>query len=107
MDDKNVNTGFFSKNNDLRNRIFFTIGILCIYRLGTYIPLSGIDPQSLQTLMQSNQKGLLGMFNVFSGGAVQRMVDLGLKGQNFEGGTMKDIVVEDSLSLSSMETLSQ
>ena len=73
MDDKNVNTGFFSKNNDLRNRIFFTIGILCIYRLGTYIPLSGIDPQSLQTLMQSNQKGLLGMFNVFSGGAVQRM----------------------------------
>ena len=40
-------------------------------------------------------------------GAVQRMVDLGLKGQNFEGGTMKDIVVEDGLSLSSMETLSQ
>ena len=40
-------------------------------------------------------------------GAVQRMVDLGLKGQNFEGGTMKDVVVEDGLSLSSMETLSQ
>jgi len=73
MEDKNTNTGFFSKNNDLKNRIFFTIAILCIYRLGTYIPLSGIDPQSLQTLMQSNQKGLLGMFNVFSGGAVQRM----------------------------------
>jgi len=73
MDNTKTDTGFFSKNNDLRNRILFTILILCIYRLGTYIPLSGIDPNSLQTLMQSNQKGLLGMFNVFSGGAVKRM----------------------------------
>jgi len=62
-----------SKDNDLRNRIIFTILILSIYRLGTYIPLPGIDSQSLQTLMQSNQKGLLGMFNIFSGGAVKRM----------------------------------
>jgi len=62
-----------SKNNDLRNRILFTILILSIYRLGTYIPLPGIDPESLKTLMDSNQKGLLGMFNIFSGGAVKRM----------------------------------
>ena len=47
--------------------------MLCVYRLGTYIPLPGIDSQSLQALMQSQQKGLLGMFNVFSGGAVNRM----------------------------------
>ena len=60
-------------NTDLRNRIFFTLLLLCVYRLGTYIPLPGIDSVSLQNLMQSNQKGLLGMFNVFSGGAVQRM----------------------------------
>ena len=60
-------------NADLRNRIFFTLAILCVYRLGTYIPLSGIDSLSLQNLMQTNQKGLLGMFNVFSGGAVKRM----------------------------------
>jgi len=60
-------------NNDLRNRILFTLMILCVYRLGTYIPLPGIDPVALQNLMQTNQKGLLGMFNVFSGGAVQRM----------------------------------
>ena len=73
MDNNNTNPGFFSKSNDLRNRILFTILILCVYRLGTYIPLPGIDPQSLQTLMQSNQKGLLGMFNIFSGGAVSRM----------------------------------
>ena len=60
-------------NKDLRNRIFFTLLILCIYRLGTYIPLPGIDSLSLQNLMDDNQKGLLGMFNVFSGGAVKRM----------------------------------
>ena len=73
MVDKTDTSGFFSKDNDLRNRILFTILLLCVYRLGTYIPLPGIDPQSLQTLMQSNQKGLVGMFNVFSGGAVSRM----------------------------------
>ena len=73
MENKNSSPGFFSKENDLRNRILFTILILSVYRLGTYIPLPGIDSQSLQMMMQSNQKGLLGMFNVFSGGAVQRM----------------------------------
>jgi len=73
MEKTNTSSGFFSKSNDLRNRIFFTILVLCVYRLGTYIPLPGIDSQSLQILMESNQKGLLGMFNVFSGGAVKRM----------------------------------
>ena len=73
VENKDSGTGFFSKNNDLRNRILFTVLILCIYRLGTYIPLPGIDPQSLQSLMETNQRGLLGMFNVFSGGAVKRM----------------------------------
>ena len=72
-ENKDSDAGFFSKNNDLRNRIFFTVLMLCIYRLGTYIPLPGIDPQSLQSLMETNQRGLLGMFNVFSGGAVKRM----------------------------------
>ncbi len=62
-----------SQSNDLRNRILFTIFILSIYRLGTFVPLPGIDPDQLQTMMQSNQKGLLGMFNVFAGGAVSRM----------------------------------
>ena len=61
------------QSNDLRNRIIFTIFILAIYRLGTFVPLPGIDPAQLQTMMEGNQKGLLGMFNVFSGGAVKRM----------------------------------
>ena len=62
-----------SHSHDLRNRIVFTILVLCVYRLGTYVPLAGIDPFALQEMMSSSQKGLLGMFNVFSGGAVQRM----------------------------------
>jgi len=61
------------QSNDLKNRIFFTIFVLAIYRLGTFVPLPGIDPEQLQTLMDGNQKGLLGMFNVFAGGAVARM----------------------------------
>ena len=73
MESTDSKSGFFSKDNDLRNRIFFTVMVLIIYRLGTYVPLPGIDPQSLQTMMQSKQTGLLGMFNVFSGGAVKRM----------------------------------
>jgi len=60
-------------DKDLKNRIFFTIMMLCVYRLGTYIPLPGIDAQSLQTLMQSKQTGILGMLNIFSGGAIKRM----------------------------------
>tara|TARA_B100002003_G_scaffold179497_1_gene167483 strand:+ start:2190 stop:3455 length:1266 start_codon:yes stop_codon:yes gene_type:complete len=59
--------------SDLKNRIIFTVFILSVYRLGTYIPLSGIDAQALQSLMESNQRGLLGMFNIFSGGAISRM----------------------------------
>ena len=62
-----------SQTNDLRNRILFTVFILAIYRLGTFVPLPGVDPEQLQIMMDSNQKGLLGMFNVFAGGAVSRM----------------------------------
>ena len=62
-----------SQTHDLRNRILFSIFILAVYRFGTFVPLPGIDPEQLQIMMQSNQKGLLGMFNVFAGGAVSRM----------------------------------
>ena len=73
MESTNLKSGFFSKDKDLKNRILFTIMMLCVYRLGTYIPLPGIDAQSLQTLMQSKQTGILGMLNIFSGGAIKRM----------------------------------
>jgi len=62
-----------SQSNDLRNRILFTIFILSVYRFGTFVPLPGIDPDQLQEMMKSNQQGLLGMFNVFAGGAISRM----------------------------------
>jgi len=62
-----------SSTNDLRNRIIFTILILAVYRFGTFVPLPGIDPEQLKIMMEGNQKGLLGMFNVFAGGAVSRM----------------------------------
>ena len=62
-----------TQSNDLRNRIIFTLFILAVYRLGTFVPLPGIDPEQLQIMMEGNQKGLLGMFNVFAGGAVSRM----------------------------------
>ncbi len=65
--------GAFSQAKDLKNRILFTILLLVIYRLGTYVPISGIDPQALKEIMGNSQKGLLGMFNMFSGGAVTRM----------------------------------
>ncbi len=62
-----------TQSNDLRNRILFTLFILSVYRLGTFVPLPGIDPDQLQIMMEGNQKGLLGMFNVFAGGAISRM----------------------------------
>ena len=69
-----------TQSNDLRNRILFTIFILAIYRLGTFVPLPGIDPTQLQTLMEGTQKGLLGMFNVFAGGPVRAVCEvLGIK----------------------------
>ena len=62
-----------TSSSDLKNRIIFTILVLTVYRLGTFVPLPGIDPEQLKILMEGNQKGLLGMFNVFAGGAVSRM----------------------------------
>ena len=73
MDKSNFESGLLSKASDLKRRIIFTIIALSIYRLGTYIPIPGIDSQALYSLMQGNQKGLLGMFNIFSGGAISRM----------------------------------
>lgn len=73
MSNENFSQGAFTKANDLKSRIFFTIGILIVYRIGTFVPLAGIDPQALTQVMSEVQKGLLGMFNVFSGGAVTRM----------------------------------
>ena len=69
----NINFGAFAKATELKKRIWFTLGILVVYRLGTYVPLPGIDPQVLADIFNQQQSGLLGMFNMFAGGAVERM----------------------------------
>lgn len=69
----NINWSSFSKASDLKKRIWFTLIALVIYRLGTYIPLPGINPESFSELFSSQSEGLLGMFNVFTGGAFERM----------------------------------
>lgn len=69
----NLNFAAFGKAEELKKRLWFTLGALIIYRLGTYIPLPGINPLALAEIISRNQSGILGMFNVFSGGAVGRM----------------------------------
>ncbi|MDH3239502.1 MAG: preprotein translocase subunit SecY [Alphaproteobacteria bacterium] len=69
----NINFGAFAKATELKKRIWFTLGVLCVYRLGTYVPLPGIDPQALADIFAQQQSGILGMINIFAGGAVERM----------------------------------
>jgi preprotein translocase subunit SecY len=69
----NVNWGAFGKAEELKKRIWFTLGALIIYRLGTYIPLPGIDPAAFEANFTGNRQGVLELFNMFAGGAVQRM----------------------------------
>jgi preprotein translocase subunit SecY len=69
----NVNWSAFAKADELKKRIWFTLGALIIYRLGTYIPLPGIDPAAFEATFNGNNQGVLQLFNMFSGGAVQRM----------------------------------
>jgi preprotein translocase subunit SecY len=69
----NLNFGALGKATELKKRIWFTLGALLVYRLGTYIPLPGIDPEQLRQAFANAQQGILGLFNMFSGGAVSRM----------------------------------
>ena len=69
----NINFGVFSKATELKRRLWFTLGCLIVYRLGTYIPLPGIDPAVMEQIFHQQSGGILGMFNMFSGGALARM----------------------------------
>ncbi|MEQ8387796.1 MAG: preprotein translocase subunit SecY [Alphaproteobacteria bacterium] len=69
----NINLGAFGKATELKKRLWFTLGALIIYRLGTYIPLPGIDPNILAEIYQQQAGGILGVFNMFAGGALERM----------------------------------
>ncbi|MFO1069459.1 MAG: preprotein translocase subunit SecY [Geminicoccaceae bacterium] len=74
----NVNFGAFSKATELKKRLWFTLGCLIVYRIGTYIPLPGIDPQAMSQIFQQQAGGIMGMFNMFAGGALERMSILAL-----------------------------
>jgi preprotein translocase subunit SecY len=69
----NLNLGAFAKAQDLKNRIYFTLAALIVYRLGTFIPIPGVDAAAFAAAFKSQSSGILGMFNVFAGGAVERM----------------------------------
>ncbi len=73
-----LNLGAFAKATELKKRIWFTLGALVIYRLGTYIPIPGIDPAVLAEIFNQQRGGILGMFDMFSGGALGRMTILAL-----------------------------
>jgi len=68
-----INFSAIGKSEELKKRIWFTLGALIVYRLGTYIPLPGIDPAAFEASFTGKQQGVLELFNMFAGGAVQRM----------------------------------
>ncbi|WP_413869383.1 preprotein translocase subunit SecY [Albidovulum sp.] len=69
----NLSWGALGKATDLRQRIFFTLGLLIVYRLGTYIPVPGIDADELRKFMDTAAQGIGGMLQMFTGGALGRM----------------------------------
>ncbi len=70
---KNANWGALAKATELKQRLLFVLGALLVYRLGTYIPVPGIDPHIWNEIFSQKGGGILDMFNMFSGGALQRM----------------------------------
>ncbi|MCH8037430.1 MAG: preprotein translocase subunit SecY [Proteobacteria bacterium] len=68
-----INFSALSKATELKKRIWFTLGALIVYRLGTYIPSPGIDPVVMAQIFEQQAGGILGMFNMFAGGALGRM----------------------------------
>jgi preprotein translocase subunit SecY len=69
----NINFSAFAKAPELKSRLWFTLGALIVYRLGTWIPIPGIDPQILQEIFSQQAGGIIGIFDMFSGGALSRM----------------------------------
>jgi len=70
---KNMNWGAVAKATELKQRLLFVVGALIIYRIGTYIPIPGVDPTVWAEIFDQRGGGILDMFNMFSGGALSRM----------------------------------
>ncbi len=69
----NMNFGVFARAKELKARLWFVLGALIVYRIGTYIPVPGIDPHILEEIFKQHQGGVIGMFNMLAGGALSRM----------------------------------
>src|SRR4029450_3526273 len=69
----NINFGAIARAEELKKRLWFTLGALVVYRLGTYIPLPGIDPPVIPDIFNQQRGGILGMFDMLAGGALGRM----------------------------------
>ena len=72
MANETATLGKTGKFGDLKRRLMFLLGALIVYRIGAHIPVPGIDPVRLAELFQGQQGGILGIFNLFSGGALSR-----------------------------------
>lgn len=99
----NLNMGAFAKATELKKRIWFTLGALIIYRLGTFIPVPGIDASVLGQIVGENQGGILGMFDMFTGGALGRMTIFALNIMTYISASI--IIQLLSTALPSMEAL--
>jgi preprotein translocase subunit SecY len=99
----NINFAAFSKATDLQKRIWFTLFALIIFRVGTFIPIPGIDPAAFEQAFQSQQNGILGMFNMMSGGAVKRMAIFALNVMPYISASI--IIQLMSTSIPSLERL--
>ena len=99
----NLNFGALSKATELWKRIWFTLGALIVYRIGTYIPVPGIDATVMGQLLAQHQGGILGMFDMFTGGALGRATVFALNIMPYISASI--IVQLMSSAIPSLETL--
>jgi preprotein translocase subunit SecY len=99
----NLSLGVFSKATELKKRIWFTVGALIVYRIGTYIPVPGVDAAVMGEMLQQHSNGILGMFDMFTGGALRRMTVFALNIMPYISASI--IVQLMSAAIPSLETL--
>ncbi len=98
-----MNLGVFSKATELKRRIWFTLGALVVYRVGSYIPVPGVDAAVMGDLLNQTNGGILGMFDMFSGGALGRMTVFALNIMPYISASI--IIQLMSAAIPSLETL--
>src|SRR6201747_925611 len=98
-----MSLGSFSKATELKNRIWFTLAALIVYRIGTYVPVPGVDAAVMGEMLRQHGGGILGMFDMFTGGALGRMTVLALNIMPYISASI--IVQLMSAAIPTLETL--